>query len=202
LSENIKKIAPFLFPSEMPELYDNVNKALDKISCLFKNIVGGLQGLVGGLLGGILDKFVTAPSCSSQNLMSDILNPILATLTGGLSSILIPINALFSGVTGITSIASNLLDSTVPTLGNLVGSIAGVTGSVSGVFDQLSGVAGSLGDVGQQIEGLGSQLGASIAKLNALSTDGLGSGLLNSLDFVPGILKFFSCDEEQKKPSY
>ena len=202
LSENIKKIAPFLFPSEMPELYDNVNKALDKISCIFKNIVGGLQGLVGGLLGGILDKFVTAPSCSSQNLMSNILNPILATLTGGLSSILIPINALFSGVTGITSIASNLLDSTVPTLGNLVGSIADVTGSVSGVFDQLSGVAGSLGDVGQQIGGLGSQLGASIGKLNALSTDGLGSGLLNSLDFVPGILKFFSCDEEQKKPSY
>jgi hypothetical protein len=202
LDVNIKKITPYLFPSEMPKLYDLVNQGLDKISCLFKNIIGGLQGLIGGLLGGILDKFVTAPSCAAQNLMSKILNPILAILTGGLSSILGPINALFSSVTGITSLATNLLGTATSSLGGLVGSISGIAGSVSGVFGQLSGVVGSLGAIGGQIEGLGEQIGSALGKLGGLSLDGLGSDLLSALDFIPGILKFFSCDEPQKKPSY
>lgn len=200
LDENVRKITPNLFPSEMPKLYDKVNKGTDTLSCVFKNIIGGLKKLVCSALEKILDNTITAPSCAAQDFMSGILNPILGTITGALGLVLAPINGLFSGISGLVSLGANALGSAVATGSGILDSISGVADQVSGAFGQLNSIAGSLGSLGTQVQGLASQLGSALSNLQGLSLP--NPNLLSALDFVPGILKFFSCDTEQKRPSY
>ena len=200
LNENVKKITPNLFPSEMPKLYDKVAKGSDTLSCVFKNIIGGLGKLICSILPKILDNTITAPSCVAQDFMSGILNPILGTITGALSLVLTPINGLFSGISGLISLGSNVLGSAVSGASGILDSISGVANQVSGAFGQLNSIAGSLGSIGTQVQGLASQLGSALSNLKGLSLP--NPNLLSALDFVPGILKFFSCDTEQKRPSY
>jgi hypothetical protein len=200
LNENVKKITPNLFPSEMPKLYDKVAKGSDTLSCVFKNIIGGLGKLICSILPKILDNNITAPACVSQDFMSTILNPILGTITGALSLVLAPINGLFSGIAGLASLGGNVLGAAASAASGVLDSISGVANQVSGAFGQLNSVAGSLGSIGTQIQGLGSQLGSALSNIQGLSLP--NPNLLSAMDFVPGILKFFSCDTEQKKPSY
>ncbi len=200
LNENVRKITPNLFPSEMPKLYDKVAKGSDTLSCVFKNIIGGLGKLICSILPKILDNTITAPACVAQNFMSGILNPILGTITGALSLVLTPINGLFSGISGLISLGSNVLGSAASAASGILDTISGVADQVSGAFGQLNSIAGSLGSIGTQVQGLASQLGSALSNLKGLSLP--NPNLLSALDFVPGILKFFSCDTEQKKPSY
>ena len=200
LDESVKKIAGSLFPSEMPKLYDKVNKGTDTLSCVFKNIIGGLGKLICGILDKLLDSNITTPSCAAQNFMDGILNSVLGTVSGALSAILTPMNALFGGV---ASLGSNLLStagSVASSASSVVESIGSVTDQVSGAFGQLNSIAGSLGSLGTDIQGLGSQLGSALSSLGGLSSP--NSNLASALDFVPGIKKFFSCDTEQKVPPY
>lgn len=200
LDESVKKIAGNLFPSEMPKLYDKVNKGTDTLSCVFKNIIGGLGKLICGILDKLLDSNITTPSCAAQNFMDGILNSVLGTVSGALSAILTPMNALFGGV---ASLGSNLLStagSVASSASSVVESIGSVTEQVSGAFGQLNSIAGSLGSLGTDIQGLGSQLGSALSSLDGLSSP--NSNLASALDFVPGIKKFFSCDTEQKVPPY
>tara|TARA_R110000868_G_scaffold298903_2_gene559068 strand:- start:2184 stop:4823 length:2640 start_codon:yes stop_codon:yes gene_type:complete len=200
LNESVKRIAENLFPSEMPKLYDKVNKGTDILSCVFKNIIGGLDTLICGLLDKLLDSNITTPSCAAQSFMDGILNSILGTVSGALSAILTPINALFGGA---VSLGSNLLltvESVASSAISVVANIGVITEQISGAFGQLNSIAGSLGSVGTQIQGLGSQLGSALSSFSGLSSP--NPNLLSSLDFVQGIRKFFSCDTEQKAPSY
>lgn len=200
LNENIRKVTPNLFPSEMPKLYDKVAKGSDTLSCVFKNIIGGLGSLICSILPKILNNTITAPACVAQDFMSSILNPILGTITGALSLVLAPINGLFSGIVGLVSLGGNVLGAAASAASGVLDSISGVANQVSGAFGQLNSVAGSLGSIGTQIQGLGSQLGSALSNIQGLSLP--NPNLLSAMDFVPGILKFFSCDTEQKKPSY
>ena len=200
LNESVKKIAGNLFPSEQPKLYDKVNKGTDILSCVFKNIIGGLRDLICSTLDKLLDSNITTPSCAAQNFMDGILNSVLGTISGTLSTILTPINALFGG---IVSLGSNLLStagSVVDGATSVVESIGTISNQVSGAFGQLNSIAGSLGSLGTSIQGLGSQLGSALSSLSGLSLP--NPNLLSALDFVAGIKKFFSCDTEQKAPSY
>lgn len=200
LDESVKKIAGNLFPSEMPKLYDKVNKGTDTLSCVFKNIIGGLDDLICGLLDKLLDSNITTPSCAAQNFMDGILNSVLGTISGALSAILTPINALFGNV---VSLGSNLLataESALSGASAILTSISSISDQVSGAFGQLNSIAGSLGSLGTQIQGLGSQLGSALSSLSGLSLP--NPDLLSALDFVQGIKKFFSCDTEQKTPPY
>ena len=135
LDESVKKIAGSLFPSEMPKLYDKVNKGTDTLSCVFKNIIGGLGNLICGILDKLLDSNITTPSCASQNFMDGILNSVLGTVSGTLSSILTPINALFGGV---VSLGSNLLATAGSVVDGASNILTVLTGSIT-VTDDITG---------------------------------------------------------------
>ncbi len=136
ISDGVKKVAPFLFPSEVPKLYKQVETGADLINCLFNKLVSGLKGLLAGLLSNIIDRYINAPLCAVENFLGNILDSILGPITSTLQNIFTPINALLS---------------------------------------TISGIAG--GNFG-------------------------GFNLFNALEFVPGILKFFTCDEPQECVKY
>jgi hypothetical protein len=136
----IKKIAPFLFPSEIPKLTEQVENGLSLINCLFNKLIGGLKNLLANLLSNLLDQLISAPLCAAENLLGNILDSILGPIASTLESALAPINALVGG------------------LGGLVG-----------------------------------------AGLGALGLDG---NMFSALEFIPGILQFFSCDDPKECVKY
>jgi hypothetical protein len=58
LQRRIKEIAPFLFPSEVPKLTEQVEKGLSLINCLFNKLIEGLKGLLANLISNILSLFL------------------------------------------------------------------------------------------------------------------------------------------------
>lgn len=148
VSEKIKKIAPFLFPSEIPKLTEQVEKGTSLINCLFNKLIGGLKNLLANLLSNLLDQLINAPLCAAENLLGNILDSILGPIASILESALAPINAL-------------------------VGSITGLLGG------ELGGLVG--------------------AGLGALGLDG---NMFSALEFIPGILQFFSCDDPKECVKY
>ena len=50
-----------VFPTELPQLKEKVEAANDELSCLFRNIMKNLTGMVGGFLNQIIDRFITTP---------------------------------------------------------------------------------------------------------------------------------------------
>lgn len=149
VSSRIKKIAPFLFPSEIPKLTEQVEKGTSLINCLFNKLIGGLKGLLANLISNLLDQLINAPLCAAENLLGNILDSILGPITSTLQTVLAPINAL-------------------------IGSITGVLGG-----------------------GLGGLVGAG---LGALGLD--GASMFSALEFIPGILQFFSCDDPKECVKY
>ena len=149
VSEKIKKIAPFLFPSENIELTEQVEKGTSLINCLFNKLIGGLKSLLANLLSNLLDQLINAPLCAAENLLGNILDSILGPITAVLESVFAPINALIGSITGL----------------------------------------------------LGGGLGGLIsAGLGAIGFD--GGNMFNALEFIPGILQFFSCDDPKECVKY
>jgi hypothetical protein len=132
LSDQIKKISPFLFPGENVELDEKNQKGLTLINCLFNRITSGLKSLLANILSGLLDNLINAPLCAVESMLADLLDKILGPITATLQSIFNSFNSLLSGITGF---------------------IIGGAGAVGSLFD--------------------------------------------ALEFVQGIIQFFSCDESQ-----
>jgi hypothetical protein len=109
LADAIKKIAPFLFPSEGPKLDTAVEKGLDLINCLFNRLIEGLKSLLAGLFTNILDQFINAPLCAVENFLSNFLDSILGPIVSVIDSIFGSIGSLFGSVlSGISQISSAL----------------------------------------------------------------------------------------------
>lgn len=138
LSDKIKTIAPFLFPSEIPKLYQGVEKGTTLINCLFNKIIAGLKDLLSDLISDLLDQFVNAPLCAAEELLGGIVDSTLAPIASTLESAFDPINSLMNSIT-------------------------------------------------QSLEG-GLELG--------------GINVFSALEFIPGILQFFSCDEDKECVKY
>ena len=148
LQRQIKKIAPFLFPSEIPKLTEQVEKGTSLINCLFNKLIGGLKGLLANLLSNLLDQLINAPLCAAENLLGNILDSILGPIASTLEAALAPINALIGSITGL---------------------------------------------LGGGLEGL---VGAGLGAL------GIGGNMFSALEFIPGILQFFSCDDPKECVKY
>lgn len=73
-AEQAKKELPFLFPSEVPEFTEKVEKGNNLISCLFNKLVRQLPNLIKDLLKNLLNSLVNAPLCFVENLIGDFLN--------------------------------------------------------------------------------------------------------------------------------
>jgi len=148
LQKQIKKVAPFLFPSEIPKLTEQVENGLSLINCLFNKLIGGLKNLLANLISNLLDQLISAPLCAAENLLGNILDSILGPIASTLESALAPINAIIGSITGL-----------------------------------LGG-------------GLGGLVGAGLGAL------GLDGNMFSALEFIPGILQFFSCDDPKECVKY
>jgi hypothetical protein len=125
LQDQVKKIAPNLFPSENIELDEKTEKGLSLINCLFNKITSGLKGLLANLLSGLLDNLINAPLCAAENLLGNLLDSILGPITSTLQNIFNTFNSLVSGIQGF-------LEQGLSILGGVAGSL----------FDALEFVAG------------------------------------------------------------
>ena len=146
VSDSVKSVVPYLFPTEVPELMEIVRKGSDELSCVFNKIINGLKGTFAGLLENVLDRFINAPLCAAESIMGDFIDTFLDPIMNTLDSIFTPINAL---------------------IGSIAGGLAGGLGALIG--DNLGKVAGNL---------------------------------FNALDYLPGILQFFSCEDTQAAVKY
>ena len=125
LQDQVKKIAPFLFPEENIELDEKAEKGLSLINCLFNKIVSGLKGLLANLLSGLLDNLINAPLCAAENLLGGLLDSVLGPITSTLDNIFGTFNSLVSGIQGF-------LDQGLSILGDVTGNL----------FDALEFIAG------------------------------------------------------------
>ena len=95
-----------VFPSQLGELKTKVEAANDELSCLFRNIMKNLTGMVGGFLNQIIDRFITTPLCAVENFIGSLLGKISGLIDTAIDSVMGPIKGLLAGM----GVASSSLD--------------------------------------------------------------------------------------------
>lgn len=114
LSDGAKKIAPNLFPSEIPRFYKGVETGMKSLNCAFNKITADMPNLLNNLLGDVLDKMINTPLCAAETLMSNVIDNVLGNVMG-------------------------IIDDVFSTMGSFLGGIAGTLGQVGSVLDQVGG---------------------------------------------------------------
>ena len=92
-----------VFPTELPQLKEKVEAANDELSCLFRNIMKNLTGMVGGFLNQIIDRFITTPLCAVENFIGSLLGKISGLIDTAIDSVMGPIKGLLAGMGGASS---------------------------------------------------------------------------------------------------
>jgi len=118
IKAGIQDVAPFLFPTDIPKLQQQLTKSLNGLSCGFAKIVNGLQKTFEGLLDSILGKFINAPMCAIENIVSKLVDGVLGQITDLIDSVVGP---LASFITGLTGKAMNLIGSAFNALNMVMG---------------------------------------------------------------------------------
>ena len=98
-----------VFPTELPQLKEQVEKANDELSCLFRNIMKNLTGMVGGFLKQILDRFINTPLCAVENFVGSLLGKITGLIDSVISSVMAPIKALLAGMGAASSAVDDVM---------------------------------------------------------------------------------------------
>ena len=118
IKAGVQDIAPFLFPTDISELQNKLSKSLNGLSCGFAKIINGLQKTFEGLLDDILGKFINAPMCAAENIVSKLVDGVLGQITDLIDSVVGP---LASFITGLTGKAMNLIGSAFNALNMVMG---------------------------------------------------------------------------------
>ena len=118
IKAGVQDIAPFLFPTDISKLQKQLSKSLNGLSCGFANIINGLQKTFEGLLDDILGKFINAPMCAAENIVSKLVDGVLGQITGLIDSVVGPLAAF---ITGLTGKAMNLIGSAFNALNMVMG---------------------------------------------------------------------------------
>jgi len=106
VNDTLKDTYHDVFPSQLGELKTKVEAANDELSCLFRNIMKNLTGMVGGFLNQIMDRFITTPLCAIENFVGSLLGKIGGLIDSAVSSVMKPIKGLLAGM----GVASSALD--------------------------------------------------------------------------------------------
>jgi len=106
VNDTLKETYHEVFPSELGELKTKVEAANDELSCLFRNIMKNLTGMVGGFLNQIMDRFITTPLCAIENFVGSLLGKIGGLIDSALGAVMAPIKGLLAGM----GVASSALD--------------------------------------------------------------------------------------------
>ena len=118
IKAGVQDIAPFLFPTDISELQNKLSKSLNGLSCGFAKIINGLQKTFEGLLDSILGKFINAPMCAAENIVSKLVDGVLGQITSLIDSVVGPLAAF---ITGLTGKAMNLIGSAFNALNMVMG---------------------------------------------------------------------------------
>ena len=106
VNDALKETYHDVFPSQLGELKTKVEAANDELSCLFRNIMKNLTGMVGGFLNQIMDRFITTPLCAIENFVGSLLGKIGGLIDSALGAVMGPIKGLLAGM----GVASSALD--------------------------------------------------------------------------------------------
>ena len=118
IKAGVQDVAPFLFPTDVSELQNKLSKSLNGLSCGFAKIINGLQKTFEGLLDSILGKFINAPMCAAENIVSKLVDGVLGQITSLIDSVVGPLAAF---ITGLTGKAMNLIGSAFNALNMVMG---------------------------------------------------------------------------------
>lgn len=204
IQNGAKKIIPALFPPEIPDLTQKVDKALNALGCLFNKKISGLIPFVKGGLENILDKFVGSPLCASQSLIQNFLggpaNPANIVAEGG----------SFGVTAGAALGATSALQG-----GDILGAATAVAGAVGGQAGQVAGVVNAVqtgnlsgipgGGFLSELAGTFSNAMGPILNFANSITGAVGkvvASVFNAIDYFTGLLSFFKCDDEPACPDY
>ena len=87
IKTGVQDIAPFLFPTDISKLQKQLTSSLEGLSCGFAKIINGLQQTFEGLLDDILNKFINAPMCAAENIVSSLIDGVLGQITDLIDSV-------------------------------------------------------------------------------------------------------------------
>ena len=90
--------------NERQKLKEEVEKANDTLSCVFRNIMNGLETIALGLLEDMVKKSVTAPPCLAENMSGLMIGQIANTIQNSLNDILGNLDSLLSFPSPLPSI--------------------------------------------------------------------------------------------------
>lgn len=112
ISDQTKKVLPFLFPSEIPNFTKIVNQANNLVSCLFNKLIRGLFKLVKEFLKNILSTLINAALCFVENFILDFLKKtgILDQITNVVQQALSLFSAAVSIIKGVGDLLLNAVD--------------------------------------------------------------------------------------------
>ena len=99
-----------MFPSEATKLIDANHKALTGISCAFSKIIRTLKDTFNDLLTGILDRYINAPLCAAEDLITNFLDNIMEDLMADLDNVLSPLSGMFDKISGLAGNVFNMMD--------------------------------------------------------------------------------------------
>ncbi len=109
MQERVKLVQGYLFPSEVPKLYVEIEKGMGLLNSMFNKLVGGLQGLISFSLSKLLDKAISTPISIAESMLSDIMSNVLGPITFTLQIVLEPISGIMGSVLGLLSKGSGLI---------------------------------------------------------------------------------------------
>ena len=109
VNDALKETYHDVFPSQLGELKTNVEAANDELSCLFRNIMKNLTGMVGGFLNQIMDRFITTPLCAIENFIGSLLGKVSGLIDSAISSVMDPIKSLVAGMGAATGALDDVM---------------------------------------------------------------------------------------------
>ncbi len=98
-----------VFPTQLGELKTKVEAANDELSCLFRNIMDNLTGMIGNFLDQIMDRFINTPPCASENFIGSLLGKITGLIDSAISAVMTPIKGLLSSMGAATSAVDDVM---------------------------------------------------------------------------------------------
>lgn len=153
LSDQAKKAAGNLFPSEVPKFYKKIEEGIALICCVFNKLIDSMPGFLKDLLKGFLDKMINTPLCAVEKMMSSVMNNVIGKLTTALKKIFSMINSALASITGSLGIIGGALGSATNAL-ETVGAAAGKAGSTLKGLESAGGEFGSLFNALDYVNGI------------------------------------------------
>ena len=123
INTEAKKKYDEVFPNERQKLKEEVEKVNDELSCAFRNIMDGLETVVGGLLADMVKKAVNAPPCMADNMVGAMIGQVA-------NSVQNTVNGILGGLDGLLNFPSPF-----ESLGGLGGGAGG--GEVLDVIEDI-----------------------------------------------------------------